>query len=111
MAIAVAAHRQGVEAVDPVAGPHQRVDEQAAIDLDADHDLIGLLGVIGDQAVQLGEARHARPRSALAPSTAPASSITATSLWASAQSTPTKITMRLPSDRLTCSEPEKSAAT
>ena len=41
MAIAVAAGRQRVDGVDPVAGPDQRVDEQAAIDLDADHHLAG----------------------------------------------------------------------
>ena len=61
MAIAVAAGRQGVDRRRPVAGPHQRVDQQAAIDLDADHHLLGLLGVIGDQRVQLRQARHPDP--------------------------------------------------
>jgi hypothetical protein len=33
MAIAVAAGRQGIDAIDPVAGPDKPVDDQAAIDL------------------------------------------------------------------------------
>jgi hypothetical protein len=55
VAIAVAAGRQGVDAVDPVAGADQRVDEQAVVDLDPDDHPGRLLGVIGQQRVQLGE--------------------------------------------------------
>jgi len=61
VAIAVAADRQRVDAVDRIAGPHQRVDHQAAVDLDADDHLLGRFGVLGHKPMQPGKAGHPDP--------------------------------------------------
>ena len=71
------------------------MEVQEPAPVDADDHLGRVLGVIGDERVHLPEPAHPtgnRPR----PSTALPSSITSTSLWASAQSTPTKITATSP---------------
>ena len=45
VAVAIAGHRQRVDRVHLIAGRDQRLDPQAAIGLDPDHDLAGFLGV------------------------------------------------------------------
>ena len=52
VAVAVAGHRQRVDRIHLIAGRAQRRHPQAAIGFDADHHLIGFLGVGGDQLVQ-----------------------------------------------------------
>jgi hypothetical protein len=54
--VAVAADRQRVDPRDLVAGGQQRPHQQPPVGLDADHDLLGVLGMAGHQRVQLGHA-------------------------------------------------------
>jgi hypothetical protein len=56
MAFPIAAGRQRVDRHHLVASRHQRPDQQPAIQLDADHDLGWLAGVVSDQPMQLGDA-------------------------------------------------------
>jgi hypothetical protein len=56
MPVAVAACRQRVDPIDLVAGRQQRPHQQAAIQLNPNHDLPGVLGVPGDERVQVGHA-------------------------------------------------------
>ena len=52
MPVPVAADRQWVDGVDLVTGGEQGLDQQAAVDLDADHHLPRFLGMLSDQLVQ-----------------------------------------------------------
>jgi hypothetical protein len=53
VAAAVVADHLGVDRIDLVAGGQQRTDQQAAVGLDPDRHLSRLLGMGGDQLVQL----------------------------------------------------------
>ena len=59
VALAIAGSRHRVDRVELIAGGDQRVHEQAAVGLDADHDRLVLAGVLGDELVQLGDPDHA----------------------------------------------------
>jgi hypothetical protein len=52
VSFAVAGGGEGVDGIDLVAGGHQRGDEQAAVGLDADDDLVRSLHVFAEQGVQ-----------------------------------------------------------
>lgn len=54
VAVAVPVDRQRVHRVHRVARGHQGPDQQAPVELDADHDVGGILGVRGDHLVQPG---------------------------------------------------------
>jgi hypothetical protein len=56
MAFPIAAGRQRVDRHHLVASRHQGPDQQPTIQLDADHDLGWLAGVVSDQPMQLGDA-------------------------------------------------------
>jgi hypothetical protein len=56
VAFPVAAGGQGVDRHHLVAGRHQGPDQQPPVQLDADHHLGRLAGVVSDQRVQLGDA-------------------------------------------------------
>ncbi len=58
VAFPVAGHRQGVHGVDAVAGGDQRRHPQTPVGLYADDHLAGLAGMLGHQAMQLGDSRH-----------------------------------------------------
>jgi hypothetical protein len=59
MAAPVAADDLGIDRIDPVAGRHQRPDQQTPVGLDADRHLPGLLGMGGYQPMQLPHPRQA----------------------------------------------------
>jgi hypothetical protein len=52
VAVAVAVHRHRVDRVHLVAGSDQRADQQPAVGLDPDHDLVRLLGMTRDALVE-----------------------------------------------------------
>jgi hypothetical protein len=54
MPVAVAADRQRVDRIHLVAGGQQRTHQQPPVGLDADNHLTGILGMPGEQVVQLG---------------------------------------------------------
>jgi hypothetical protein len=56
VAVAVAGGGHRVDGVHPVAGRHQRSDPQAAVGFDADYDLVGFLGVAGQELMELTDA-------------------------------------------------------
>jgi hypothetical protein len=107
VSVAVTTGRQRVDRVDRVAGLQQSRDPQAAIGLDLDHDLARLSRVLSQQRMQLRDATSPSGSRCFA-SRAPCSSSTQTSWWASAQSSPTKITAPLPPPVDHPSESEKN---
>jgi hypothetical protein len=56
MSVAVAARREGVHRVDPIAGCGEGPNEQASVDLDPNRDLCWFLSVSGQHLMQ---SRHA----------------------------------------------------
>lgn len=54
MPIAIAVHRPRVDREQQVVGSHQRLHQQAPVDLQPDHDLVGLVGMLGQPGVQRG---------------------------------------------------------
>lgn len=58
MAISVPGGRQWVDRVDVVPGVDERTDQEAAVYLDADHDLGRLLDVFGNHRVQSANPGH-----------------------------------------------------
>jgi hypothetical protein len=53
MAFPIASRSQRVHGIDVVAGRDERPDEQTPVQLDPDHHLAGILGMPGDQRMQL----------------------------------------------------------
>ena len=91
MALPVAAGLKRVDRHHLVARRHQRPDQQPTVQLDADHDLGWLAGVVSDQPMQLGDPGDSI-RHPPAAQHRPGGVQHAHLVWASAQSTPTKIT-------------------
>ena len=56
VAVAVAGGGQRVDRKHLVAGRDQREDPQAAVGFDPDHDLVGFLGVSGQEFMELADA-------------------------------------------------------
>ena len=54
--LAVEGRHPRIDGVDPVARADERCDPRAAVGLDADHDLAGLLCMLGEQRVEGGHA-------------------------------------------------------
>jgi hypothetical protein len=59
VALAIARRGHGVDGEDLIAGGDQRGHHQAAIDLDADGDLLVVFAVFGHQLMELTDAGHA----------------------------------------------------
>ncbi len=56
MAVSISTRSQGIDGEDLIAGGQQGADQQPAVSLDADHNRGRLLGVLGDEGVQLTDA-------------------------------------------------------
>jgi hypothetical protein len=56
MAVAVAGGRQRIDRIHLIAGRDERLDPQAAVSFDAYHDVVGFLGVTGQELMKHADA-------------------------------------------------------